>query len=267
MPQFFGYFGNGYHGPWERPTPTAAGNLLWVNWGDPALFEKLEVARHEGRRVIVNVSMLIFLSYPSTTFSLPAVEFNDWSDQWTQIARDDLVVAFLIADEPWRYNKNYPTGYTMQQVSDNLHRAALAVKALWPRASVCVTASGYELVSYPIPAAVDWLGMYAYSYNTHWLQLYYYFHALRWRKTASQKIMAVADAYNKLAPAPQDEQRIWDYNRSWMSLVNGYKNDVVAVCPFLYQTMPGFGYGAESMPLVRAQLDRWAARIVGGASV
>src|SRR5215207_5912876 len=98
MPQFFGYFGNGYHGSWDRPTSAAAGNLLWVNWNDRALYEKLEVARHEDRRVIVNVSTLIFSSYPSTTFSLPAVEFNDWSDQWSQAARDDLVAAFLIAD-------------------------------------------------------------------------------------------------------------------------------------------------------------------------
>src|SRR5215218_1143389 len=180
MPQLFGYFGNGYHGPWERPTVStgagSVGNLLWVNWDDPALFEKLEVARHEGRRAIVNVSTLVFPSYPSTALPLPATEFNDWSDQWSQIARDEIV-AYLIADEPWRYNKNYPTGYTMQQVSDNLHMAALAVKALWPRANACVCASGAELASYSLPAAVDWLGMYAYSYNTHWLQLYYYFHA------------------------------------------------------------------------------------------
>lgn len=233
----FGYYGNGFSawGPVED-----RGDLRWILDGDPLA--------DDGRIPVIVVTTLLF--------EHPRAKLRPDAEQQFRARYEGRVGAvFLLFDEPWQQNKWNGEPLTYDQVTEALSTAAAMVRRVCPTCSTLVTASGGEMRRYKLPT-VDWLGMYQYSYNTMSIELMYSFLALVYRKSPWQKIMAVCDAYAK-PDEPVNENRSMGLNRTWKWLVDIYKNEVVAVCPFMYQSTPAIGKGADQMPQVRAYFEGW----------
>jgi hypothetical protein len=245
---YFGYYANGakFLGPVED-----GGNLRWLQEGEIP-----------DRPSICSVTGLLF-NHPSTVLRPDAKErLVEW---FSKLPDPTLVKAVLLFDEPWKLNEN---NKLKEDTTGNLDKAAFLVKAL-TGFKTCVSEGGKNWVKNKIPANVDWLGMYSYSYNTYRIELSAYYTVLAWAKNKNQKIMAVVDAFENIGvnlsdprTLKQTEDRIIAHNNVWKALCK--YSDVVAVCPFLYQNAP-FGYGAASLPRVRAQLAQWCAEIVSTA--
>src|SRR5215213_2133819 len=265
-PTYFGFYGNGYEF-WGDAIDQTRGfsNLNFLNGSSgPLLADQLERTRANGQRAIISVGHMLFESPSTVPKELYLETFTWW---WEDLRAKDVVVALLLADEPFRTNDKW-VKLPPAVVHHNLNNAATFVKLLTGKA-VCMSASGPEYDQWGVPTDMDWVGMYRYSYNTHWLQLMGSFLNLVRLKRKQQKIMAVVDAYADDAH-PIDESRIKAFDEWWKTLVNGYYgSDVVAVCPFLYQsTKMGDTnvWGAASMPRVLAELQGWGMNIMRSAS-
>ena len=270
MLRYFGFFGNGYEGSWGSALEATApyGNLNWLDYQDSGFKDKLAYTHQQGKRAIVSIGKMLY-SYPSVR-PLPgrADQFTSW---WNDLAElQATIVGFLIADEPWRTNEKNNLGLSSSQVTWYLNEAATEIKGIVASSgsylppAIVVSASGGEYDSYKIPVAVDWLGMYRYSYNTHWTVLMFSFINLIRKKEGNQKIVAIADAFewpNKTI----DEVRIIGMNQTWRMLISWYPSHVIAVAPFLYQTS-SMGFGASSMPRVLADISAWSQELTVGVA-
>jgi len=261
----FGFYGNGYASWGDRIDQTRAyTNLVWLDIGDADLEAKLARVRLNGQTAIIAVSPWVF-RLPSTEPAENASALLGW---WAMLAPDlkAVVTAFLIADEPFRQNDNH-----VHAPPATVH-ANLNFTARWLRYNtgklICVAGAGNEFDKFGVPTDVDWIGMYRYSYNTHWTQLVYSFLNLKRQKRPEQKIVAIMDAYAN-AEHPIDEKRIKAFNGWWQTLISWYSDDVVALCPFLYQTTTMEGrqvWGAESMPQVLLDLQSIKLKLVRPSS-
>ena len=127
-----------------------------------------------------------------------------------------------------------------------------------------MTASGVEYDTWGVPSDINWIGMYRYSYNTHWTQLMYSFFNLLRQKQKWQKVIAIVDSYGD-TNNPPNESRIKAYNEWWKTFIS-WSDDVVAVVPFMYQTTTMNGlqvWGGSSLPRVRLELAGWGYKITG----
>jgi len=261
MPQYFGFFGNASD-QWGDSISESYSytNLHWVDGCDT---NKIIRARAMGAKVIINAIPYVF-AYPTTNTS----ELRPNLQAWWMVLSPELqatVVAFLVADEPFRANdKHYHL--TDDDLNYRLNSAAQWLKSFTGKA-MCICASGPEFDKWGVPASFDWIGMYRYSYNTHWTQLGYSFINLMRKLRAHQSMVAVMDAYADVNH-PINESRIKSFNSWWQSYIGWYGSRVVAVAPFLYQS-PKMGdlpvYGATSMPRVLADLQSYALKITRGA--
>jgi hypothetical protein len=264
MTQYFGFFGNGF-ADWGDVIDRTASytNLNWTT-PSPEMVEQLVRSKAYGQKVVI--------ACPGTFFAPPDYNplpnFGENFSSWWNLIPDDLkdvVVAIMIADEPFRHNfKHMKTPLTVNQLKENLDGVADWIKGVRGARNVAtmIAASGAEYDQYGAPKEIDWLGMYRYSYNTNWAQLGLSVWNLVRMKTAAQQIVAIVDAYAD-EENPINESRIKRYNEAWKVYVNFYAKHVVAVCPFLYQSTLVGGrpvYGAESMPRVLAELQTWGLR-------
>jgi hypothetical protein len=263
MPRYFGFYGNA-NDAWGDSVHLTLGytNLHWVDAGQT---EKIIRARNMGAKVIINAVQLVF-NYPATTPSDQRATLQAW---WMGLSPElqDTVVAFLVADEPFRANDNnyhLPT----EQLNSNLNSAAQWLKSFTGKA-MCISASGPEYDKFGVPRGFDWIGMYRYSYNTYWPQLMYSVMNLKRKLASGQKMMAVMDAYAD-STHPIDESRIKSFNSWWQTFIGWYEKDFIAVCPFLYQTTK-MGevqvWGASSMPRVLLDLQSYALKITATPQV
>jgi hypothetical protein len=267
--RYFGFFGNGYQG-WENAIGETApyGNLNWLDYQDTDFREKLEYTRTQGKFAIVSIGKMLF-DYPSVRpREYRSTAFQAW---WGGLGElQHVIVGLLIADEPWRTNEKNNLGLASSQVTWYLNDASFTIKTLFndvfhtASPAIVVTASGGEYDSYKIPTAVDWLGMYRYSYNTHWTVLIFSFLNLLRKKEDRQRVLCVADAF-EWPNKPINEDRIIAMNQTWRMLIGWSPAHVIGVAPFLYQTTP-MGYGAASMPRVLADIASWSKEITMGAS-
>lgn len=259
MTRYFGFFGAGDPNWGDRlGEQRPYSNLNWLIWDDPDLDQKLAQTRANGQFAIIDVMRMMFPTWPSSEPHLEGATFRIWSERIKQF--DDVIVAFNLFDEPWLQNKKN-VGMDQSAVTNNLDAQAYLLKYIWPGKLISMTAGGNELWRYNLPTLVDWIGMYAYSNNTNWFTLYAYFYALQWRKAKHQRIMAVPDCYDPWKPVP-DQWRIMKYNEYWWRLISGYPEDVVAVCPFLHQTVTDKWHGADTMMHVQSQLTQWGYSIM-----
>ena len=262
MTQYFGFFGNGYLNWGDVIDRTATyTNLNWIQ-PCPEMVEQLVRSKAYGQKVIVACPRTFFNPPDYTPLPEFRQNFYDW---WGLIPEDlkSVIVGILIADEPFRHNfKQMEKPLSNERLIANLNGISNWVKgAVGAQSGIAtmISASGTEYDQYGAPKEVDWLGMYRYSYNTNWAQLLFSLWSLVRMKTASQKIVAIVDAYAD-DEHPIDESRIKRYNEYWKAYVGVYSKHVIAVCPFLYQsTVMGYRpvYGAESMPRVLAELQGW----------
>lgn len=252
---YWGFFGNGYSGFGDALDATEPyGNLNWI---DCDSVNALNKTRSQGKKAIVNVSTLIYPHYPSITVQND-VGLKSWWDSIEDY--HELIVGLLIADEPWRTNEKH-VGLPGSIITGHLNTGGLIVAEVTGKPSL-VCASGPEFDKYDIPSSVNWLGMYRYSYNTHWMLLYYSFANLVRRKSSYQRIFAIADAYEKPG-VTVDSYRIINMNKSWRQLISWWPSHVIGVAPFLYQTS-AMGQGASNMPRVLADLYSWSQQSQSG---
>lgn len=260
----FGYYGNGFRGfgydalAVEATTQT----LAWLETASTEeMLAQLRRVRLLGQRAIIFVGPMIFATYPSSASSAAVPEFDAW---WLTLAEcHDVVAGVLIFDEPWRANENH-FHLPADEVSASIQRAATELRRLLPPSvAIVLAASGAEFSKYAIPQACDWLGVYAYSYNTHWSLLIFYVWNLLRRKGRHQRLIAIADAYEKAGVVP-NQSRIKTHNGWWRTLVGRYPGEFVAVAPFLFQSGP-MGTGADGMAMVRIELAQWAIELRAAA--
>jgi hypothetical protein len=249
---FFGYYGNGFRGWGDGLTPTLPyTNLHWL-MPDEHLAADLQRCQDLGHKAVVVITSLVF-QHPSSALHPDASErLRTW---WLNLANREAIAALLIFDEPWMHNGT--AGLPFPQVGVNINAGAAIVKGV-TGCNTLVTAEGKEYDLNGVPHGPDWIGMYRYSYNTWPWELYTSFDKLTRRKAPHQRIMVVADAYEKLNK-PIAQWRINLFNSTWRYLIKG-RRDVVAVCPFMYQTS-AMGQGADRMPAVRAAIADWARQL------
>ena len=260
-PTLFGWFGNGYTNWGDSIDITSPeSNLNWLQV-EPALQEQLGKTKANGQVAIVSVVPLMF-KYPSTELHADwQKRFGDW---WESLPAEltQPIFALAIADEPFRANdKHYH--YPIEQVHAVLNMVSGFVRTYTGK-QTCMTASGVEYDTWGVPADINWIGMYRYSYNTNWAQLMYSFFNLLRQKQKWQKVIAIVDSYGD-TNNPPNENRIKAYNEWWKTFIS-WSDDVVAVVPFMYQTTTMNGlqvWGGSSLPRVHLELAGWGYKITG----
>jgi len=262
MPNFFGYYGNGYTGLGDVTAITKSySNLVWIDPAqetDQTLKQKLENAKVNQQKVILVVTTFMF-KYPSTEL-LPdaAQKFKDFYSKISQYS--NLILAFFLFDEPYR-NNDKNIHLDTKVVSLNLDSAHVIIDEYTGAKTTMISGAGNEFDKFGLPKLVNIIGMYRYSYNTAGYQLTWSYMNLLFKKKSEQKIIAIADAFEWPDKAI-DERRIINFNNTWKWLIKYFGKDVIGVCPFLYQSSP-MGQGADKMPNVREYMKNWAEGILG----
>jgi hypothetical protein len=264
MPNFFGYYGNGYTGLGDVTAITKSySNLVWIDpaqESDETLLQKFKNAQVNQQNVILVVTTLLF-KYPSTDL-LPDFA-KRFVDLYSKISKyTGLIFAYFLFDEPYRSDDNH-IHLGSKQVTANLDAAAVTI-ANYTIKPTMISAAGNEFDKFGIPKSVSIIGMYRYSYNTAGYQLIWSFMNLLLKKKSEQKIIAVADSFEwpDKEISFSTENRILNFNNTWKWLIKYFGKDVIGVCPFLYQSSP-MGQGADKMPNVRAYMKNWAEEILG----
>src|SRR3954462_5138907 len=109
MPNFFGYYGNGYTGLGDVTAITKSySNLVWIDpaqESDQTLLQKLENAQVNQQKVILVVTTLLF-KYPSTELLPDAAK--RFLDLYSKIVQhSSLILAYFLFDEPYRSDDNH----------------------------------------------------------------------------------------------------------------------------------------------------------------
>ena len=262
-PQYFGFYANGAVGWGDRIDQTKDySNLNWLEVHDVSvLLEQLERTKKYGQKAILIVPD-VFFEWPSTARKADGeAKFRVLYEQLS--AYHEQIVAFLVADEPYRHNKKR-VHLPDDQVNDNLNSVCRFLKAETGKATV-VSVAGTEITRWGVPRDADWIGFYQYSYNTTRIALGYYWTRLLLALHPHQKIMAVVDAYENPG-APINEGRINRHNEVFRRLVSLNSDRVIAVAPFVYQTVPDVLQGVDQMPRVLNDLKAWGFEITGRKS-
>jgi hypothetical protein len=257
MPLYFGFYGNGYLGGIDAIAETDPyGNVDWLEPGNDFRF-KVQQTRSRGKKAIINVTNVMY-EYPRAVMKEDAEAALKYI--WNELyGLENSVIAFAMADEPWRANENGNFGLSEAVIEANLNFGAQMIRRVTNgRVASLITASGGEYDKYRIPTEVNWLGMYRYSYNTHWSMLLVSVINLVRKKQTNQQIFAIVDAF-EWPGKPIDESRIKTFNSWWKTAIGWFPSHFIGVAPFMYKTIP-MGQGAESMPRVLADLAQWSVK-------
>jgi hypothetical protein len=243
--EWFGY----YAGAGFLPELAGYSNLSWGTGS-----AHLSAARAAGLHAVVDVGAVFRLTDPTPP---PA---SDVSAKWTALAdqlRPDLaaLAALYPVDEPYLYGEL--NGVAPAEMQRRLEEAAVLIRSTpgfeQVRLATIFSDRCLELMEAGqagMPAGVDWVGWdhYAAETDTSEDRMRTFMSFLR----PDQRLVVLPDA-----ALPHDEKYPFALERRvsfWLEWIETHPQ-VVAVTPFIYQSVTGFT-GARELPGIRARYEQ-----------
>ena len=278
--QQFGYYGCAMNGVGtgdyiNEVAPIS--NVVWVRWGtNDELLAKVQNAHQQGLGVILMVQNLFFPWASSALYAdEPSGPRTRFEAVWSLLEPyQSTIKGFYVFDEPFWNNATADGTWTSvpdAQLKSNLTWVAGELHSVAPGVP-CIIIFAYTEVSRPeffselLPSEIDWIGFDCYlAYGAEGTadKVQGYFDSFVQFKDPSQKIVLVPDAWWNTSPDAGTDSLLAQRLSLYQSFAAS-SADVVAIYPFLYQTVASQNlFGAQSLPTTTAALTTYFNTLLG----